>query len=98
MNENIILSGTELCKQFGATVAINNISFSLEKGDFLGLVGENGAGKTSYSRLLKWAFFSRSEEKILPTLKQLQDNRYVVFKVQSGEYTFTTPLKQNQCK
>lgn len=30
------------------------------------LFGENGAGKTSYSRLLKWAFFSRSEEKILP--------------------------------
>ncbi len=30
------------------------------------LFGENGSGKTSYSRLLKWAFFSRSEEKILP--------------------------------
>jgi len=52
MNENIILSGTELCKQFGATVAINNISFSLEKGDFLGLVGENGAGKTTLIKVL----------------------------------------------
>lgn len=30
------------------------------------LFGENGSGKTSYSRLLKWVFFSRSEEKILP--------------------------------
>jgi len=32
------------------------------------LFGENGSGKTSYSRLLKWAFFSRSEEKILPNV------------------------------
>ena len=44
------------------------------------------------------AYCKQSEEKILPTLKQLQGNRYVVFKVQSGEYTFTTPLKQNQYK
>ena len=32
------------------------------------LFGENGSGKTSYSRLLKCAFFSRSEEKILPNV------------------------------
>lgn len=32
------------------------------------LFGENGSGKTSYTRLLKWIFFSRSKEKILPNV------------------------------
>ncbi len=38
------------------------------------IFGENSAGKTSFSRLLKWAFFSRSEEKILPNVfKDVED-------------------------
>ena len=41
------------------------------------------------------AHCKQSQEKILPRTKQLQDNNYVVFKVPSGEYTFTSPLKQN---
>ncbi|MFX1236762.1 MAG: ABC transporter ATP-binding protein [Promethearchaeota archaeon] len=32
--------------------AINNISFTIEKGDFIGLVGPNGAGKTTLLYLL----------------------------------------------
>lgn len=36
----------------GATVAVNDVSFSVEKGELFGLIGPDGAGKTSIFRML----------------------------------------------
>ena len=41
-----------LTKRFGRTVAIDDISFSIEKGEIIGLLGPNGAGKTTTMRIL----------------------------------------------
>lgn len=38
---------TNLTKRYGAAVAVDNISFSVNKGDFFGFIGPNGAGKTT---------------------------------------------------
>ncbi|MBM9521120.1 type I secretion system permease/ATPase [Desulforhopalus vacuolatus] len=37
---------------FGRQIVLHDISFTLEPGDFLGLIGLNGAGKTTLSRIL----------------------------------------------
>ncbi len=37
-------------KQVGAVKAVDNVSFSIAKGETLGLVGESGCGKTSMAR------------------------------------------------
>ncbi|MDR2493164.1 MAG: ATP-binding cassette domain-containing protein, partial [Coriobacteriales bacterium] len=37
-----------LCKRYGSFSALNNVSLSLERGDIYGLVGRNGAGKTTF--------------------------------------------------
>ena len=38
---------SELRKAYGAIVAVNGVSFSLERGRLLGLLGPNGAGKST---------------------------------------------------
>lgn len=41
-----------LSKTYGTTSAIDDVSFSVEKGEILGFLGPNGAGKTTTMRIL----------------------------------------------
>src|SRR5512133_3412913 len=41
-----------LTKAFGPKLAVNNISFSLERGEVLGFLGPNGAGKSTSMRMI----------------------------------------------
>lgn len=45
--ENFLLELHSVSKHFGGVTALDNVSFSLEKGKTLGLVGGNGSGKTT---------------------------------------------------
>ncbi|HIY93987.1 ABC transporter ATP-binding protein [Companilactobacillus sp. HBUAS56275] len=47
-----ILSVDNISKSFGRYKAIDNVSFNLQKGDIYGLIGSNGAGKTTIMRLI----------------------------------------------
>ncbi|HWW49516.1 MAG TPA: ABC transporter ATP-binding protein [Xanthobacteraceae bacterium] len=39
-------------KTFGGLVAVNDVSFNVERGDVLGLIGPNGSGKTTVMNLI----------------------------------------------
>ena len=41
-----------LRKEFGTTVAVNDVSFSFDSGHIFGFVGPNGAGKTTTMRII----------------------------------------------
>jgi len=42
-----VLEINQLTKRFGSLTAVNNISFSVEKGNVYGLLGPNGSGKST---------------------------------------------------
>jgi ABC-2 type transport system ATP-binding protein len=48
--EMIIIEG--LTKQFGALIAVNNVTFNVSKGEVLGFLGPNGAGKSTTMKML----------------------------------------------
>lgn len=49
---DIVISVKNLTKRFGDFIAVNNISFDVEKGEIFGFLGANGAGKTTAMRML----------------------------------------------
>lgn len=49
---SIVLETKGLSKAFGGNVAVDNVSFQLEKGELLALIGPNGAGKSTCFNML----------------------------------------------
>src|SRR5260370_7793828 len=46
----------DLTKYFGTTLAVNHVSFKVERGEIIGLLGPNGSGKTTIMRILTGFF------------------------------------------
>jgi ABC-2 type transport system ATP-binding protein len=47
-----MISVEKLTKHFGPKVAVDDVSFSVEKGEVLGFLGPNGAGKSTSMRMI----------------------------------------------
>ena len=50
---NIVVKVKNLTKKYGDLIAVNDISFSIEKGEIFGLLGPNGAGKTTTVEMME---------------------------------------------
>jgi simple sugar transport system ATP-binding protein len=47
-----VLRGENIVKRFGAVTALNGVSLHLKKGEMLGILGDNGAGKSTMIKIL----------------------------------------------
>lgn len=47
-----LLHTKEVTKRFGGLIAVNKVSFEVEKGEIVGVIGPNGAGKTTLLNLI----------------------------------------------
>ena len=50
MNPAIEISG--ITKRYGSLVALDNVSFSVDRGEMFGLIGPDGSGKSSLYKIL----------------------------------------------
>ena len=51
-NPTKVIIAENLTKKFGNFIAVDNISFEVERGEIFGFLGANGAGKTTAMRML----------------------------------------------
>jgi drug efflux transport system ATP-binding protein len=52
VNDETAIRTSNLTKSFDAAIAVNNLNLDIRKGELFGLVGPDGAGKTTTMRLL----------------------------------------------
>ncbi len=55
-DRNVIISVQNLTKKFGGLVAVNDVSFDVYEREILGLIGSNGAGKTTCFNMIAGAY------------------------------------------
>ena len=51
-SETALLSAIEVSKTFGGVRALDSVSFDVNRGEIVGLVGDNGAGKSTFISVL----------------------------------------------
>lgn len=52
MKKEVIVEVKQMNKKFGSTIALNNVSLSINRGEILGLIGENGSGKSTVTSII----------------------------------------------
>ncbi|MBW4025211.1 MAG: sugar ABC transporter ATP-binding protein [Proteobacteria bacterium] len=60
-----LLSLRHVGRTFGSVVALSNVTFDIRAGEVLGLVGDNGAGKSTIIKIISGMFPQTSGEVIL---------------------------------
>ena len=50
--DRVLIQATDVVKQFGSFTALNDVSLQVKPGQIIGLIGGNGAGKTTFMRIL----------------------------------------------
>ena len=74
-----------LCKNFGITKAVQNVSFNVNKGEVHALIGENGSGKSTLTNMLTGIYSIGSGQFILDgkeiaTVKMKNENINITIK------------------
>lgn len=52
MSQEVLLTAQDIDKRFGITHALNHVTMEVKRGDVMGLIGENGSGKSTISSII----------------------------------------------
>ena len=88
---NKILEFSNLSFKYDKELILNNITFSLDEGDFLGIIGENGTGKTTLMRLiLGFLNYNQGSIKLFGTERKYFKNTELLGYVSQKANSFAT--------
>ena len=68
-----ILTAKNIDKYYGDKKVLNNVSMNINRGDIYGFIGKNGAGKTTFMRVVLSLTYPRSGEVLLFGNKTIQE-------------------------
>lgn len=76
--DSVILEARELTKEYRNAIALDHIDLQIKKGKIYGFIGQNGAGKTTFLRLVTGLSIPTSGTLTLwgkSSIKDLQEQR-----------------------
>ncbi len=77
MDNNYIVEMKGISKRFGAVQALRDVNLELRRGEILGLVGDNAAGKSTLMKILAGAYMPDAGEIMIEGKNiQIQDPRH----------------------
>ena len=68
-----ILTACNIVKTYGNKTVLNNVNMNIDKGDIYGFIGKNGAGKTTFMRVILSLTYPKSGEVKLFGDKTIKD-------------------------
>ena len=93
-----MLEVKNLYKNFAEITAVNNVSFTLPKGKILGLLGKNGAGKSTIFRIILGILESDKGEVLINGKKySINDSRKVGFLPEEGSLSQELTVYEQLC-
>ena len=79
-SKNIVLEAKNISKYFGTITALENVNLTVREGECLGVVGDNGAGKSTFMKVLSGLYkpssgslFFNGNKEILSSPKDSQN-------------------------
>ena len=61
-----VLVATDVRKEFGGLIAVNDVNFTVPRGKVISLIGPNGAGKTTFFNMLTGVYTPTSGQIVVP--------------------------------
>ena len=49
---SVVLKPEDITKKYGEKIVLNKVNMTINKGDIYGFIGKNGAGKTTFMRVI----------------------------------------------
>ena len=92
------LEAKKLIKKFKSTIAVNNVSFKIEKNETLGLLGPNGCGKTTSIGMMLGLITPTSGEIFINEIKLEPKNRIKLLKHNEFCISIHRITKKTHCK
>lgn len=91
-----MIEAVGLTKRFGDIVAVDNINAQIKRGSVFGLVGTNGAGKSTFIRMV-CGIYKPDEGSVTIDGEEVFENINVkskIFYISDDQYFLTMPHRQ----